>query len=215
MRLIPLLLLAGALSGALTACAGPGPVVDQRVFDVREGVLSTVAVVPFYPDPALAHSDTPAPIGAIDAANLVARIVSDAFAAGGIDVVAPSDLVIAFEGHGKVLPRVDVAPNAVLAASDFGATAVLLGKVTRYREREGGAAGALRPASVAFEVSLYSAPGGELLYSGRFDQTQQSLSANPLLAHKYPGGGTRWLTAAELTRWGADEVVATLLEVMQ
>lgn len=214
MRLIPLAL-GGALVGALIACAGPGPVVDERVIDVREGVLSTVAVVPFYPDPALSHRDTPPPIGAIDAADVVARIVSDAFSTGGVQIVAPSDLIIAFEGHGKVLPRADVLPNAELAASDFGASAVLLGKVTRYREREGGAAGALRPASVAFEVSLYTAPGGELVYTGRFDQTQQSLSANPLLARKYPGGGTRWLTAAELTRWGADEVVATLLEVMQ
>ena len=42
-----------------------------------------------------------------------------------------------------------------------------------------------------------------------------AISANPLLARKYPGGGTRWLSAAELTRWGADEIVRTLPEVLR
>jgi hypothetical protein len=114
-----------------------------------------------------------------------------------------------------VLPREDVSANAALAASEFGATAILVGRLLRYREREGGPAGTLRPASVAYEVAVHTAPGGELLYSARFDQTQQALSANPLLARKYPGGGTRWLTAAELTRWGADEMAATFPEAMR
>ena len=71
-----------------------------------------------------------------------------------------------------------------VAAEDFGATSVLLGEVIRYREREGGEFGALRPASVWFEVQLYTAPGGERLFTARFEQTQPALSENALLAHQ-------------------------------
>lgn len=204
-----------AMALLLVACAGPGPVVDATVHDVKDHAMRRVAVVPFSPTPQLARDPGPEGIGGIDAANLVARMVSEAFAAAGFDVIAPSDLIVAFEGAGQVIPRQDVAANARRAASDFGATAVVIGKVMRYREREGSAAGALRPASVHYEVAIYGAPGGALLYTGRFDQTQQALSANPLLARKYPGGGTRWLTAAEMARWGADEIVATLPVVLK
>ena len=98
-----------------------------------------------------------------------------------------------------------------MAASKFGATAVLLGRVERYRERGGEAFGTSRPASVAFEVTLFSAPDGRRLWRARFDETQQSLGSNVLNAPRYPGGGTRWLSAGELARWGADAAARSLL----
>jgi hypothetical protein len=63
---------------------------------------------------------------------------------------------------------------------------------------------------VAFEVTLYAAPSGKKLWTARFDETQQSLNERPLDASRYPGGGTRWLTAAELARWGADATAESL-----
>lgn len=211
-------LAAGALLAAtalaLAACAGPGPTVEGRVLEVRPGALERVAIVPFLPAPTLSRDAGPEALGALEAADVVARIVGEAFTDAGIEMVAPNDLIIGFEGRGQVLPRQDAVANAAVAARDFGATAIVVGRLLRYREREGGPAGTLRPASVHFEVNVYSAPGGEPLYTGRFDQTQQALSANPLLARRYPGGGTRWLTAAELTRWGADAFVASLGETM-
>ncbi len=60
-------------------------------------------------------------------------------------------------------------------------------------------------------VALYAAPSGEKLWTARFDETQESLMANPLKARRYPGGGTRWLSAAEFARWGADEMARALL----
>ena len=87
---------------------------------------------------------------------------------------------------------------------------VLVGEVWRYRERSGEALGSSRPASVAFEVTLFAAPDGRKIWQGRFDETQQSITANPLRARRYPGGGTRWLTAAELARWGAKQVAESL-----
>ncbi len=195
---------------ALLACAGPASIVQHHSHALAPGVLAKVAVVPLYPRPGLERSSQPGSVSAKAAADLVSRFMTEALAAGGVRVVAPSDLVIAFEGEGRVLPRTDVASTAQLAARDFGATAVLLGEVVRYREREGGAIGARRPASVWFEVTLYTAPDGQRIFSARFEQTQPSLTANPLVVREYPGTGTRWLSAAELARWGADRIVATL-----
>jgi hypothetical protein len=195
---------------ALVGCLRPPPIVQHQTHALVAGALERVAVVPFYPRPQLSRSLAPGSVSAGDAADLVARFVTEALEAGGVSVVAPSDLVIAFEGQGHVLPRRDVASNARVAARDFGASSVLLGEVIRYREREGGEFGALRPASVWFEVQLYTAPGGERLFTARFEQTQPALSENALLVQQYPGRGTRWLSAAQMTRWGADHVVTSI-----
>jgi hypothetical protein len=87
----------------------------------------------------------------------------------------------------------------------------VLGKLLRWREREGSAAGSTRPASVAFEVSLYEAPSARKLWTGRFDETQQAITEAILRARQYPGGGTRWLTAQEFARWGADEAAKAIM----
>ena len=102
-------------------------------------------------------------------------------------------------------------PPPCAARSDFGATAVVLGRVLRYREREGSAAGSTRPASVSFEVTIYEAPTARRLWTGRFDETQQAITEAILRARQYPGGGTRWLSAAEFARWGADEVAKSIV----
>jgi hypothetical protein len=167
--------------------------------------LGRIAVMPFYPTPELGRTlGEGSPIGAADAADLVSTFVTDAFRARGFAVVAPSDLLAAFVAQGRPLPRLDPREAGALAAREFGASSVLLGKVYRYREREGQAYGAQRPASVGFEVVLYEAPGGRKLWTSRFDETQRPLTEDLFNAQRYPGGGRRWLTAAELARWGAD-----------
>ena len=120
------------------------------------------------------------------------------------------DVRLAFEGHGQVIPRQSAEAVALLVASEFGADAVLLGEVARYREREGSSYGSFAPASVDFEVTLYSAPGATRLWTARFEQTQPPLSSNFFVASRYPSGGTRFLTAAELARWGASLLTAEL-----
>jgi hypothetical protein len=197
------------------ACAaagiGPRPVVTEQPFHVPTGSLGRIAVVPFYPAPELGRGmPAGSPIGAADAADLVATFVSDALRGQGFAVVAPSDLLGAFVAQGRPIPRLDPREAGALAAREFGASAVLLGKVYRYREREGQALGALRPASVGYEVTLFDAPGGRRLWTSRFDETQQPLTANVFNAQRYPGGGRRWLTAAELARWGAEGAAKAL-----
>jgi len=198
----------------LVACAGAPPVVEHRTYekDLVSGALAKVAVVPFYPTPDFDHSGK-ASVSASEASDLVARFVTEELEARGIPIVAPNDLVIAFEGQGRAIPRQDPTTLAALAKQQFGATAVLLGTVRRYREREGAAAGALHPASVRFELDLYLAPTGERIWTARFDETQIALGEDVLRARRYPSFGTRWLSAAELTRWGAEHAVDALPEI--
>ena len=111
---------------------------------------------------------------------------------------------------GAPTARTDPVAAAALAASKFGATSVVLGEVSRYRERVGSAYGAERPASVAFQFTLYTAPEALRVWSARFDETQQTIGSNPVRAREYPDYGSRFLTAAELARWGADKALETI-----
>jgi len=89
---------------------------------------------------------------------------------------------------------------------------VVLGEVIRWRDREGRNLGSGNPAGVGFTLRLFEAPGGRRLWTSRFDHTQRTLTADPLIARKYPGGGSRWLTASELARWGASAAAEDMVQ---
>ncbi len=192
-----------AVCVALTACPKPAPVVKQRTYAVSPGSLKKIAVMPFYPRPELGASAGGSGLSSTEVADLVSTFVAEALASQGIPVVAPSDLVTAFTGAGMATPRLDPRAAASIATRKFGASAVLLGEVYRWRDRSGGRRGTSQAASVGYEMTLYQAPSGRRLWSSRFDETQRPITENVFNAPRYPGGGTRWLTAAELARWGA------------
>jgi hypothetical protein len=127
-------------------------------------------------------------------------------------MIPASDVAQVFEAAGQPVPRDDRVALAAAAAREFGATAVLSGTVYRYRERSGGELGTTQPASVGVELSLRTAPGGRQLWTVRFDHTQHALSENALVAARYPGAGSRWLTAAELTTWGLETAAKQLAD---
>ncbi len=192
----------------LAGCPLPGPIVREMRFAPTADWMGRLAVMPFYAPPREGSFEG---VSGWEAAALVSRFVSEALARSGVPVIPAGDLDLAFQGAGQVTPRLDGVAAAEVAARKFGATAVLTGQVTRYRERPGQALGTSRPASVGFELRLYTAPAGEKLWTARFDETQQPLSENVLHTRRYPGRGTRWLTAAELARWGVQAAVDALL----
>jgi hypothetical protein len=210
LKIEPVLILSLALAGV----AGCATTIDSRDFPAlheRREPIRRIAVVPFRPAGELARaraSTTAVPAGV--ATSLVARYLSEALALRGVAVVPAEDMSRVLAADPSIDGR--LAPRAVaeLAAAKFGADAVLFGEVSRYEERRGQAAGATRPAAVGFEVTLYTAPGSEKLWSAVFSETQQPLSSNVLSTTRYPGGGMRWLTAEELARWGAEETVRAL-----
>jgi hypothetical protein len=202
--------LALGASLALLGCAFD--TVRQETFPAladQGGVAVTkVAVTPFTIGGDLARlgpentRESPAEI-----AKLVTRYVSEALMARGVHVVPADDFRAALV-EAQIDPAVpeNRRPVANLAAFAFGADGVLTGVVTRYRDRTGQALAAANPASVGFRVMLLDAPAARRLWSGTFEETQQPINENLLNARRYPGGGTRWLTAEELARWGADEM---------
>ena len=201
-------LICGVLSlAALTACAiRPPPVVEYQVLAPAKSALSRIAVIPFVPSERLQASGSDP---AASAAQVQVFVAAE-LATQGVPMIPASDLATAFAAAGDERP--DPRTAAEIASRKFGATSVLLGQVNRFRERVGGPRGATGPASVSFRVSLHAAPSGKRLWIGRFDETQVPLSAAPGRARRYPGGGSRWLTAQELARFGVRHTVEALLQ---
>jgi hypothetical protein len=197
----------GLAALGVVGCPKPAPIVQHNTYAKTSGLFQRVAIVPLQPSPRMLRATAPAGVSGVEAAELVARFLAEAIEQRGVQVIPASDTALALKAASQVISLTDASAVAALAAQKFGATAVVLGEVTRYREREGGASGAFRPASVGFVLSLYSAPEALRVWSARFDETQQSLSANVVRAREYPGRGTRWLTAAELARWGIEHAI--------
>ncbi len=179
----------------------------QNLVQVRDGgpgtgeplVLSRVAVAPFRAAPRAGAPALPA-----DATSLVASYVAEGFATRGVDTIPSSDVGQAL-GSDEI--GADLRAAIAVARDKFGADALIAGTVYRFRNRDGQAMGSVNPSSVGFEVKIYRAADGKLLWSAIFDHTQVALGANALTAAQYPGGGTRWLTSEELARWGAQRLV--------
>ncbi len=190
----------------LLGCASVGPpVVEQRSFGPAQAALARVVVAPFAGERSLVK-------GAVPGVGLVERFVTEEMERRGIEVIPAGDLKTALTAAGGSLDPASLLSAVRVAARDFGATGLLVGRVTRYRERLGQELGATRPASVAFEITLHEAPGGRRLWRGRFDETQVALSDAPVRARRYPGGGLRWLSAQTLARWGAENAAAALVD---
>jgi len=205
-------IMAAAAMLALAGCSvfRPAPVVQNQTLRIPPGTLKKVAVVPFSHKDTLLKYSGEGSISPEIAAELVARFMTDAMAERGIRVIPASDLATAFGAQG--LKPTDINPRtaAELAARRFGATAIMMGQVSRYRERGGEKYGSASAASVAFNVAIYTVDPVQRVWSSQFDETQRALFENIVNAPRYPGGGTRWLTAAELAQWGAESAVDML-----
>lgn len=192
--------LALALSIALASgCASTIRARSHAALENTPARIERVAVAPF--EALSTRSDAPSDADA----RLVAHQIAEALQARGLDVISPGDVARALgEAADATVPS--SAELARLVAAQFGANALVTGRVDRFRGRSGGQLGSTSPASVGFEVTLRAVPSGDPLWTALFDETQHALSSNLLNIGRYPGGGTHWLTAEELVRWGAGEI---------
>ena len=92
----------------------------------------------------------------------------------------------------------------------FGADAVLVGQVYRWRERVGSDFGVESPASVAFDLSLIRPADGAILWRGNFDKTQKSLMEDLFDFKTYMLSNGQWLTAKRLARIGLDRMLGEM-----
>jgi hypothetical protein len=121
------------------------------------------------------------------------------------------DLTVA-QGLAKVPGTGDLVSRARALGKAVDADAVLCGTVYRYMERVGSEYGARQPASVSLTLQLVSVATGEVLWSAKFDQQQQSLAANLFNWWQFWKGGPRWFTAQEFTRLGVERLLGELAD---
>ena len=88
--------------------------------------------------------------------------------------------------------------------------AVLVGHVSRWRDRRGRDFAVNEAASVAFDLHLLRSADGRIIWSSRFDKTQTSLSENLLDFQTFVRSGGRWMRADELAAMGLDELVTRM-----
>jgi len=207
-RTLALALMLGGL--VWLSCAAP--LREQRMYPAlqeRHFELHKLAVAPFQAGRPVIRASDRQPVDPA-AAALVSKQVTEALRARGIEVVTPDDLRTAADPAATPTDTLDPARLVSVASQQFGADAVLIGTVSRWRTRVGENLGASRAAGVGFEVTLLRTPDGAKLWSAVFDETQLPITDNFFNVFRYPGGGTRWLTAEELSQWGASEVAQAM-----
>jgi hypothetical protein len=212
MRLSSLSPALAALLFVLAACVSLEPILEERTYAPPSAALERVAVIPFYAHRSYEGSHLLGSVPPEVAGERVTRLVADAISERGIAVVPPGEVAAAIEGLQRSTAAIDAVVVAELAGRELGATGILLGEVLRFREPRGASSAARRPASVAYQVTLYEAPEGFKLWTARFDETQ---SVPPADLESEPDDGgrqIRWLSGGELARRGADAVAASLLE---
>ena len=162
--------------------------------------------------PFTSTSASEAKISEQEAADLLARLVySTVLPMSGWQIVADSEVREAAQSvsEGNEPSRLRQLGQMVYA------DAVLTGRIIRYRERVGNELGAKSPASVAFVLDLVDVRRGDVIWSGRFDETQRSLSENIFaLGDILSQGGIKWLTAEQLTHEGVKKAAAQLHQVL-
>lgn len=198
-------LLLAAVS-VLTSCGS-----STKVFvhsDIQNYRLERIAVMPFTEDDR--QKEEPLKSQRIEkgAGEKLTLIFYDALK------VKPGILTIPLEDVTRItsgiVSREGGLPQKTLAvkvAKEAGADAVIIGRVDIFQERIGSPFGISRPASVGFEVELYSVSDGELLWRSGFYETQASLTEDIGSLPLFIMRGGKWITAEELSRYGAGEVV--------
>jgi hypothetical protein len=91
----------------------------------------------------------------------------------------------------------------------FEADAVLTGNIYLWREREGTEYAVNRPAAVAYDLYLIRTVDGTILWKGRFEKTQRSLSENLLDLETFLKGKGTWMEAKDLAEMGLIQLMET------
>jgi len=142
-----------------------------------------------------------------DTADLLAKFVYAAMTAlAGWQIVGDSEVREAADS----LEPMDQAARLRKIGEMVYADAVMVGRVQRYQERVGNELGVRSPASVAFVLDLIDLRRGDVVWSGRFDETQKPLSENILAIGDIGQRGIRWLTADQLMQDGVRRAVGQL-----
>ncbi|MBW1695951.1 MAG: hypothetical protein JRH18_04575 [Deltaproteobacteria bacterium] len=88
----------------------------------------------------------------------------------------------------------------------LNADAILTGKVYRFVERNGTDYSTNSPASVAFDLTLLRVSDGRIMWTGHYDETQQSLFENIFKLNSFFKREGKWITAEALALEGLKKI---------
>jgi hypothetical protein len=152
------------------------------------------------------YTAEPVPLEATDILN---NMLMDRLAAFGDEIITPEESSAALSSimamdSGAELTAVEIFCEAGRAMDAEG---VLIGYVYRWQEREGTNFAVERAASAAFDLNLIRTSDGALIWRGKFDRTQKSLSENLLDLAGFLRRGGRWLKVEDFTASGLDALL--------
>lgn len=206
------------ISSVLSACSfGPGNIQTRHSSDIETRKIRRIAVIP---PPGSADRKTRVPYTAAPpelkasergAPDLLAHQIHSAMMAHpGWQIVSEREI----EEVSQTLGSLSEAARLRRLGESVYADAVITTQLQRYRERIGNEAGVRSPASVAFVVDLVDLRRGDIVWSGRFDETQKALSENILGIGEIGERGIRWLSADQLMFEGVKKAVNQLHQVL-
>lgn len=205
----------------LSGCSfGPGNIQTKFSADLEARRIRRIAVIP----PAITSTEQKSkiPFSSVstsdtkpsqqEAPEVLARLVYSTMAPmSGWQIVADSEV----REIAQTLPDGNEITRLRKIGEMVYADAVLTGRIFRYRERVGNELGAKSPASVAFVLELVDVRRGDVVWSGRFDETQRSLSENIFaIGDIISQGGVKWLSAEQLTHEGVKKAVSQLHQIL-
>jgi hypothetical protein len=144
-----------------------------------------------------------------EATDILNKMLIERLAATGDETITPEESSAALssirsQDSGAKLSATEIY-HEVGKAMD--ADRVLVGYVYRWQEREGTDFAVDRPASAAFDLNLIRISDGALIWRGKFDRTQKSLSENLLDFVGFFKRGGRWLTVESFAAYGLDSLL--------
>jgi len=107
----------------------------------------------------------------------------------------------------KELPDMDLY---LKTGQVLNADGVLAGYVYQFRDRAGTDYSVALPAAVAFHMDMIQVKGGRIVWSGHFNETQQSLSEDLFKLGTFIKRKGRWISAEDLAVYGLEQTIKTL-----
>jgi hypothetical protein len=148
----------------------------------------------------------PVPPEAIDRLN---AMLTDRLVQLGDEVLSSEETRGVYSGLMKRGPRTGL--TTLEAFGEFGksmdAYGVLVGHIYRWQQREGADYAVERPASAAFDLNLIRSSDSVLVWRGKFDKTQRSLSENILDFMGFFKRGGRWIKVEDFALSGLDDLL--------
>ncbi len=211
--LLPLLLL-------LFSCTlGPGNFYSRHSSDLAARNIRRIAIFPLDPIPLRVKSKppySPSPSAGRKAGEKETPFILSNFLYSTMSSLPQWQIVS--DREVREVGTMDSRGSEGVRAKKLGelvyADAVIFGRILRYRERVGKEWGVKSPASVAFVLDLWDVKRGDLIWSGRFDETQKPLSENIFAIGEFTQRGVRWLKAEELAREGIKKAVNQLHQTL-